>query len=69
MARSVRHPTLDFGSGHELRVMGSTSGSTLGMETAYDSLSPFAPLSSPHSLMHVCSISLKRKKKGHYWIN
>ena len=30
------HPSLDFGSGHNPRVMGSSpaSGSTLGMETA-----------------------------------
>ena len=32
----VRHPTLDFGSGYDLRVMGSSPGvgSVLGMESA-----------------------------------
>ena len=36
MAQSVRWPTLDFGSGHDLRVVRSnpTSGSALGMESA-----------------------------------
>ena len=33
---SVERPTLDFGSGHDPRIMGSSpaSGSTLNMETA-----------------------------------
>ena len=36
MAQSVKHPTLDFGSGHDLRVVGSspTSGSVLSAESA-----------------------------------
>ena len=36
MAQSVKCPTLDFGSGHDLRVLGSspTLGSMLGMESA-----------------------------------
>jgi len=36
VAQSVKHPTLDFGSGHELRVVSSSPawGSTLGMELA-----------------------------------
>ena len=36
VARSVKHPTLDFGSGHDLRIMGlnPTFGSALGMETS-----------------------------------
>ena len=41
-AQSVKCPTLDFGSGHDLRVVRFTpmSGSELGMEPAEDSLSP-----------------------------
>ena len=41
MAQSVEHPTLDFGSGHDLRVLGSspTSNSMLSGESAPDSLS------------------------------
>ena len=44
--QSVKHPTLDFSLGHDLRVMRSspTSGSTLGMEPAQDSSSPYTPL-------------------------
>ena len=36
VAKSVKHPTLDFGSGHDIRIMRSspTSGSALGMESA-----------------------------------
>ena len=36
MAQLVKRSTLDFGSGHDLRVMGSSlaSGSTLSMEPA-----------------------------------
>jgi len=43
----VKHLTLDFGLGHDLRVMRSSplSGSLLGVEPAWDSLStsPSAP--------------------------
>ena len=47
MAQSIKHPTLDLGSGHDLMVVGLSpvSGSTLGMDClgfAYDSLS-FCP--------------------------
>ena len=41
VAKSVKPLTLDFSSGHDLRVM--RLGSALGMEPASDSLSPFAP--------------------------
>ena len=36
VTQSVRHPTVDFGSGHDLRVMrlSSISGSALGTESA-----------------------------------
>ena len=42
MAQLVGHLTLDFGSGYDLRVssLSLTSGSNLGMEPAWDSLSP-----------------------------
>ena len=38
MAQSVEHPTLDFSSGHDPKVMGlsPTSGSVLGVEPAWD---------------------------------
>ena len=41
----VERPTLDFGSGHDPRVVGPspTLGSTLSIESAGDSLSPSAP--------------------------
>ena len=40
--QSVKHPTLDFGSGHDFRVvrLSPMLGSVLGMEPALDSLSP-----------------------------
>ena len=36
MAQSVKHPTLDFGSGHDIRVVrwSAEEGSVLGMEPA-----------------------------------
>ena len=41
MAESVKYPTLDFGSGLDLRVLGSSPawGSRLRRESAWDSLS------------------------------
>ena len=41
MAHLVEHPTFDFSSGHDLRVVGlsPTPSSALSMEPAYDSLS------------------------------
>lgn len=66
-AQLVKHLTLDFGSGHDLRVMGSRplSGSMLSRESAWDShslslpsLSPFPslPLSLPHSLSQIINL-------------
>ena len=53
VTQSVKHPGLDFGSGHEIeRHVGLCAEST---ETAWDSLSPSLPL--PHSRTH----SLKNK--------
>ena len=42
MAQLVEHLTLDFDSGHDLRVMrwSSALGSMLGVGPAYDSVSP-----------------------------
>ena len=55
MAQSVERPTLDFGSGHDPRVVGlrPVSSFTLGMEPALDSLSlcPSPPLA--------CSLKIK----------
>ena len=47
MAQSVKHLTFDFGSGHDLTAMGLSpmTGSMLGMELAYYSLSPSVCLS------------------------
>ena len=41
MAQLVEHPTLGFGSGADLEVVkkGPTSGCTLGVESARDSIS------------------------------
>ena len=54
VAQSVKCLTPDFVSGHDLTVMRSShmSGSVLGVEPAYDSLSPSpsAPLSPSYSL-------------------
>ena len=53
MVQLVECLTLDFGSGHDLRVMGLSlaSGSMLSLEPAQDSLSFCLPLS------HVCTFS------------
>ena len=53
MAQSVQHLTLDFGSGHDLMILRQSPslGSTLGMEAAWDSLSP-SPSPCP-LLMHM----------------
>ena len=55
VAQLVKQLTLDFGSGHDLRVVRSspTLGFALSMEPAWDSLSPHLPL-----LTHVCLLSL-----------
>ena len=58
MAQLVEHLTLDFGSGHDPRVMGSSpmSGSMLSVEPAWDSLSPI------HSFILSLSLSLSLSK-------
>ena len=52
VAYSVKHLTLDLGSGHDLRVvrLSSVMGSALGVESAWDSLSLSLPLPSQLSL-------------------
>ena len=58
VAQSVKCPTLDFSSGHDLRVVGLSpaSGSKLSGESAWDSL----PLPPTPTRMHTheCSLSL-----------
>ena len=57
MAQLVKHPTLGFHSGHDLRVVGMRpiSGSSLWVEPAQDFLS-LLPLPLP---THVLSLSKK----------
>ena len=52
VAQSVDCPTLDFGSGHDPRVVGSSPklGSGLSVEPAWDSLSLLL-LSSPKNIV------------------
>ena len=67
MARTVKHLTLGFGSGHDLRVVGSshTLGSALSVESAGDFLTPSLPLPW---LAHMLSLSINKynleKKKS-----
>ena len=60
---SVKHLTLDFGSGHDLRVVGWSpeSSSTLSMEPAWDSLP--LPLPFPHPHSHLFMLSPLPKKR------
>ena len=60
MAQLVKHRNLDFSSGHDLMVVrsSSTSGSVLGVETAWDSLS----LTPSASLSHTNKIKCNLKK-------
>ena len=52
------HPTLDFGSGHDLTVVGLSPYHTLlGMEPAWVSVSPFLSLPLP-----LLMLSLSKKK-------
>ena len=52
VAHSAECPSLDFGSGHDPRVMGLSPmlGSVLSMKPAWDSLSSLTPL--PYSRVH-----------------
>jgi len=61
VAQLVKCPTLDFSSGHDLRVVGSspTSDSALGVELDWDSFSPL-PLPLPTYALFL----FKKKKKA-----
>ena len=66
MAQSVKHPTLDFGSGRDLMVgeiEPQSSHCADSAESAWDSLL----LSLCLSLAHVLAHSLKLKKKNSKW--
>ena len=58
LAQSVKRPTLDFGPGCDLMVVGSspTSGSGLSVKPAWDSLSPAHSLLLP--LLRACTRSV-----------
>ena len=61
MAQLVKHPTLDFGRGHDLTVMRSspTLGSMLGMELLWIlSLSLLLPLPCSHVLFLALALAL-----------
>ena len=65
MAQSVRCPTLGFSSGHYLFVLGFEPHVGLcadGVEPAWDSLSPSAPLSFSLSLSLSLCDSLSKNK-------
>ena len=61
MVQLVKHPTLDFGSGHDLMVLrlSPVSGSTLGVELGEDFLSH--SLSASPLLMLSLSLFLSNK--------
>ena len=56
----VGHLALDYGSGNDLMVMGSspTLGSVLGMEPAWDFLSPSPSASPQHACVCTYTLSL-----------
>lgn len=60
MAQPAKHPSLDFGSGHEHRVvrLSYTLGSVMGVQPSEDSLP--LPLLTP-MCVHMCSLSLLKK--------
>ena len=70
VAQMVGHLTLDFSSGHDLMVLGSSPmwGSVLTVWSLLGILSPFLSLFAPHPLpMHtqVPSLSLSLKINDH----
>jgi len=58
VAQSFKHPTLGFGSGHDLEAVRSSPawGSALSVESAWDSL-PLS-LTLPPAFMHTRFLSL-----------
>jgi len=60
VAELVKHVTLDFGSGHDLRAvrLSPMSGSELSMESACESLSP-SPLAPPTPINQSINQSIK----------
>ena len=56
MAHAVKCPTLDFGSGHDLRLREISQLYADSAEPAWDPLSP--SLSGPPLLAHMLSLSL-----------
>ena len=56
MAQSVEHLTLDFGSGHDPRVVGSSPCSVQSLLNVF-CLSPTAPLPHLHTLSLFLSLS------------
>ena len=64
MAQSVKHPTLDFGSGHDLMVVGSSpaSGSVLTVWSLLGILSLLSLCPSP-TRSHDLSLKSPLKKK------
>ena len=65
MAQLVKHPTLDFSSGHDILVVRSspTPGSMLSVEPAWDSLSASLTVSGSQSLSLSLSLKIKNKHK------
>ena len=61
VTQSVEHPTLDFGSGHDLAVGVGLHADNV--EPGWDFLSPSLSLSAPPLLtrVHTCSLSLSLK--------
>ena len=59
MAQLAGHPNLDFGPGHDLRVMGTSPvmGSVLSMDSAYPS--PTVPSPTPTHIL--CLLSFYNK--------
>ena len=59
MAQSVKHPTLDFGSGHDLRVLRLSPAQAphSAVSLVEDSLS-FSPSAPPPTHVHVYAFSV-----------
>ena len=78
VAQSIKHPTLDFSSGRDLRIVRSSFvlSSVISRESAWDSLSPSVSRSTPciHSLSFFLSQVSKSflkmgKRQQHFLLN